>query len=340
MRPTRLIHVGARGRGRWPIELVREDPRFESVALVSREPETLTNELSAAGLSDKCAFRDLPSALAAVDCDAVVVATPVELHARDLQIAFDAGKHVLVEKCLSNDWEEAKELVVAAENSGVHLLVAQNYRFNPDWRALQSGVISGAYGKIGLVQMTVHKYRPAPRQQDYPLAVFWDQGCHHVDAFQSMLGPINEATAHTYSAPWSRYRDDAAVFALLRFESGAMWAYDLSNVVRRFHVACSLHSSEGALVLTDPLASSRWLWYPAAADDDAAFGWNDEPVEVPVPSGPASGEHGVLDAFHDAIESGKMTGIDGRSNLETLRVCEMVQRSVEEGRTVLRDEVT
>lgn len=339
MTPIRLVHVGARGRGRWPVDLVRDDPRFESVAIVSREPLTLTDELKAAGLTADRAFADLSTALETVDCDAVVVATPVEVHARDLRVAFDAGKHVLVEKCLSNDWAEAVDLVDAAEGAGVRLIVAQNYRFNPEWRALAHGIAGGAYGRVGLVQMTVHKYRPAPRQQDYPLAVFWDQGCHHVDAFQSVLGPIVAATAHTYSAPWSQYRDDAAVMALLRFESGANWIYDLSNLVRRFHVACSVHSAEGALVLDEPLGAAQWLWYAAAAGEDAAFGWNGTPVPVPVPDGPPSGEHGVLDAFHAAIVDGVPTGLDGRANLETLRVCEMVQRSVELRRTVTRDEV-
>ena len=339
MTPIRTIHVGARGRGRWPVDLINDDPRFESVALVGREPELLSDALESAGLNEDRAFTDLTTALEQVDCDAVIVATPVELHARDLHTAFDAGKHVLVEKCLSNDWVEAKELVDAADHAGVRLIVAQNYRFNPEWRALASAVDSGDYGEIGLVQMTVLKYRPAPRQQDYPLAAFWDQGCHHVDAFQAVLGPVAEVTAHTYSAPWSRYRDDAAVLTLLRFQSGATWVYDLSNLARKFAVSCSLHSADGAFELTDPLAGSRWLWYPAAAGDDVAFGWNDAPIDVPVPLGPLTGEHGVLDAFHDAIVNGAETGIDGRANLETLRVCEMVRRSVELGRTVHRSEV-
>lgn len=339
MSPIRTIHVGARGRGRWPVDLIRKDPRFESVALVSREPEQLSDVLVSAGLDDNHVFTDLTTALEQIDCDAVIVATPVELHVRDLQIAFDAGKHVLVEKCLSNDWDQAKELVTTAEMAGVRLLVAQNYRFNPEWRALAVAVGSGDYGEIGLVQMTVLKYRPAPRQQDYPLAAFWDQGCHHVDAFQAILGPIAEVTAHTYSAPWSRYRDDAGVLTMLRFESGATWNYEISNLARKFAASCSLHSPHGAFELADPLAGGHWLWYPAAAGDDAAFGWNDKPIAIAVPPGPSSGEHGVLDAFHDAIVENAVTGIDGRANLETLRVCEMVRRSVEFGRTVKRTEV-
>lgn len=336
MSPIRVIHAGARGRGRWPVDLIADDPRFESVALVGRHPELLDDELAAAGLTATDAFADLMVALESVECDAVIVSTPVELHARDLRAAFAAGKHVLVEKCLSNDWNEAKELVAEAEQAGVRLVVAQNYRFTPDWRALSAAVASGKYGEIGLVHMTVHKFRPAPRQQDYPLAAFWDQGCHHVDSLQSVLGPIAEANACTYSAPWSQYRDDAAVTSIMRFESGATWVYDLSNLVRRFHVASSLHSAAGALVAD----WGPWQWFETASDETAAFGWNRDPIPLPIPDGPPTGEHGVLDAFHGAIMSGDSMGLDGRSNLETLRVCEMVQRSVELRRPVQRWEVT
>ena len=336
MTPIRVVHAGARGRGRWPVDLIAPDPRFVSVALVGREPDLLTEELAVASLGPVDAFADLETALDAVECDAVIVSTPVELHSRDLRIAFAAGKHVLVEKCLSNDWEEAKSLVAEAEAAGVNLVVAQNYRFQPDWRAVAAAVSGGAYGEIGLVHITAHKFRPAPRQQDYPLAPFWDQGCHHVDVLQSFLGPIVEVSAHTYSAPWSRYRDDAAVMAIMRFESGATWVYDLSNLVRRFHVASSLQSAEGVLASD----WGAWSWYAVTSADDASWGHNAEAVPIPIPPGPPTGEHGVLDAFHSALTGGDAMGVDGRSNLETLRVCEMVVRSVEFGRPVLRSEVS
>ncbi len=336
MTPIRVVHAGARGRGRWPVDLIAHDPRFASVALVGREPGRLTDELAAASLGSDDAFSDLSSALDTVECDAVIVSTPVELHARDLRVAFAAGKHVLVEKCLSNDWEEAKSLVAEAEAAGVHLVVAQNYRFQPDWRAVAAAVSSGDYGEVGLVHITAHKFRPAPRQQDYPLAPFWDQGCHHVDVLQSFLGPIVEVSAQTHSAPWSRYRDDAAVTAILRFESGATWVYDLSNLVRRFHVANSLHTAEGVFASD----WGAWSWYAVTSEDDAPWGHNAEAMTIPIPPGPPTGEHGVLDAFHSALTTGDPMGVDGRSNLETLRVCEMVQRSVGSGRPVLRSEVS
>ncbi len=235
--PLRTVHVGARGRGAWPLQLMAADDRFEPVAIVTRDPATTAEVLAPARLSPDAAFADLASALAAVECDVVVVCTPVELHARDLLTAFAAGKDVLVEKCLSNNWTEACALAAGAEAAGVELVVAQNYRYTAATMTLQAALATGEYGAAGIVDIAMHKYRPAPRQQNYPFAMFWDQGCHHADDLQLCLGPVVSASARTFSAPWSRYRDDAAIQVLLTFESGATCSYLLSNVRPRVGAA-------------------------------------------------------------------------------------------------------
>ena len=136
--PLRTVHVGARGRGAWPLQLMAADDRFEPVAIVTRDPATAAEVLAPVRLSPGAVFTDLASALAAVECDVVVVCTPVELHARDLPTAFAAGKDVLVEKCLSNNWTEACALAVGAEAAGVELVVAQNYRYTAATMTLQA----------------------------------------------------------------------------------------------------------------------------------------------------------------------------------------------------------
>jgi len=324
----RTIHVGVRGRGAWPLLLMRDDPAFEPVAIVTRDPATLDDPLPK--------FAGLPAALDAVDCDTVIVCTPVELHARDLRIAFAAAKHVLVEKCLSNSWTEACALVREAETAGVELVVAQNYRYTASTQTLHDALTSGEYGNAAVIDLAMHKYRPAPRQQDYPYAMFWDQGCHHVDDLQWCVGPIAAVRATTFGAPWSRYRDDAAIQALFTFESGATCSYLLSNVSRANDLRFLVHTDRGVL----RWEADHWEFAAAAAPDDAPFGWNDAPVAVEPPAGiPPSGEHGVRATFRRAVTERVPTEISGRANLETLRVCEMVQRAGERGSTVRREDV-
>jgi predicted dehydrogenase len=313
-----------------------EERRFAPTAIVTRDPATIGEVAPDGAAADVRVGTDLETVLDDVDCDVVVVCTPVELHARDLRVAFDAGKDVLVEKCLSNDWAEACALVREAEEAGVELVVAQNYRYTVPTQTLHAALVSGDYGAASVVDLAMHKYRPAPRQQNYPFAMFWDQGCHHVDDLQWCLGPITSVTARTFSAPWSRYRDDAAIQAFFTFDSGAHCTYVLSNVGRGNELRWSVHTDAGLLTRR----GEEWRWAEALAPDDAPFGWNAPPVAVPPPAGvPPSGEHGVLDALHRAVTQRTPTEISGRANLETLRVCEMVQRAGTLGRKVTRDEV-
>jgi predicted dehydrogenase len=309
------------------------DARFEPVAVVTRDPASIDEAVAQVAPTPLPAFTSLAEAVDVRDCDVVVVCTPVELHARDLRVAFAAGKDVLVEKCLSNRWPEACSLVAEAEAAGVELVVAQNYRYGAPTRTLHEAVVSGEYGAAGVIDLAMHKYRPAPRQQDYPLAMFWDQGCHHVDDLQWCFGPIEAVHATTFSAPWSRYRDDAAIQARFDLSSGATCSYLLSNVGRAHELRFSVHTDRGLLTRS----GDGWTWSEALAPEDAPFGWNAPAVAVPAPAGlPESGEHGVVDVLHRAVTQRVQTEISGRANLETLRVCEMVERACRDDRVVTR----
>ena len=139
-----------------------------------------------------------------------------------------------------------------------------------------------------------------------------------------------------FTAPWSRYRDDAAIQARFTFESGATCTYVLSNVARANELRYSVHTDRGAL----RLHHDRWEFSEAIAPDDAPFGWNAPAQPVDVPDGvPPSGEHGVVDAFRRAVTTREPTEISGRANLETLRVCEMVQRAGNTGSEVTRSDL-
>src|SRR4029453_298817 len=57
------------------------------------------------------------------DLDAVAIATPARTHAALALAAFEAGKHVLVEKQLADDAAQAADMVEAAERFGRVLMI-------------------------------------------------------------------------------------------------------------------------------------------------------------------------------------------------------------------------
>jgi predicted dehydrogenase len=72
--------------------------------------------------------------------DALIVATPNYLHAPQTITALNAGVHVMVEKPMSMNEQEAEQMCEAAEKSGTLLMVAHCWRFDPDvlWLKEQS----------------------------------------------------------------------------------------------------------------------------------------------------------------------------------------------------------
>ena len=80
--------------------------------------------------------------------DAVVVASPHALHYEHARAALEAGAHVLCEKPMTVDPDEAWALVDLAAARGRHLLIANGYHYLPGMAALRRKVIDGAVGEI------------------------------------------------------------------------------------------------------------------------------------------------------------------------------------------------
>jgi len=82
------------------------------------------------------------------EIDAVTICTPTVTHADLALRAIEAGKHVLVEKPMTNTLVEAKALIRAAKKNGVHLTVGFVERFNPAVREAMNIVDQGTVGRV------------------------------------------------------------------------------------------------------------------------------------------------------------------------------------------------
>ena len=110
----RTIHVGAGGRGRWPLNRFQERDDFEAVALVDVRADNLAAARETTGLGSDACFDSLTAALNSVEADAVVVITPPDLHADQCIEAVRAKKHLLVEKPFTKELSQARQIVAAA----------------------------------------------------------------------------------------------------------------------------------------------------------------------------------------------------------------------------------
>src|SRR5262249_19036316 len=106
------------------IPAIEAEPRSLLYGVVSRD--------RAKGLRyARRVWTDLAEALADPDVDAVYVATPVFLHAPQTIAALHAGKHVLCEKPVAMDFDQACSMTRAARDAGKTLGIAYYRRMYP-----------------------------------------------------------------------------------------------------------------------------------------------------------------------------------------------------------------
>lgn len=87
--------------------------------------------------------------------DAVTIATPHRFHCEMGLRALDAGKHVLVEKAMCLNAEEASTMLAAARRAGRVLTVYQNWRHMPDAHLVHDVIASDALGRVRRIESRV-----------------------------------------------------------------------------------------------------------------------------------------------------------------------------------------
>ena len=131
-------------------------------------------------------FTDLDSALADDDLDAVVIASPSELHVQQTLSAISAGKHVLIEIPLAISHEGARNVAGAARGFGLKVQVAHTRRFDEVGVFVKEFVGSGKTGQIYQNQSYSLWFRHenvgwTGYQRSWVDDILFHHGCHLVD---------------------------------------------------------------------------------------------------------------------------------------------------------------
>jgi D-apiose dehydrogenase len=156
-------------------------------------------------------FAELDELLVQPAVDAVDIATAVETH-RDYALqAAAAGKHVLCQKPLAPSFAEAVALVRDCEAAGVRLMVNENWRWRPWYRAARDLLDRGAIGRPFYLRLA-SRSAPAVTTPERPPESLFDRqpflrrmrplivlelGPHHIDIVRFLFGEPHEVYART-----------------------------------------------------------------------------------------------------------------------------------------------
>jgi len=141
----RFAVVGA-GRGKTFINAAQNsDSGIELVAICDQNEAALEKWKGHDGVR---LYNDFAQVLNDPDVDAVCIATPVPIHARQSIAALEAGKHVLSEVTACYTLEEGWDLIAAVERTGLTYMMAENYCYIAAVMQVQNMVDQGVFGDL------------------------------------------------------------------------------------------------------------------------------------------------------------------------------------------------
>jgi len=94
--------------------------------------------------------------------DAVIIATPTDLHAGQVEQAARAGKAIFCEKPIDLDIDRVRSCLKVVAETGARLMVGFNRRFDREFRALRAHIKAGAVGEIEMIQLVSRDHAPPP----------------------------------------------------------------------------------------------------------------------------------------------------------------------------------
>ncbi|MEX2400908.1 MAG: Gfo/Idh/MocA family oxidoreductase [Rhodothermales bacterium] len=163
------------------IPAMQQGELINVTAIASRNAERAQATAEELGIDN--AYGSYEELLEDADVDAVYIPLPNHLHVEWAIKALEAGKHVLCEKPIGLDADDARRLVrAAADHPKLKVMEAFMYRFHPQWQRAYDLVAEGAIGELRAIHSTFSYFNDDPdnvrNQADIGGGALMDIGCY------------------------------------------------------------------------------------------------------------------------------------------------------------------
>ncbi len=305
-----VIQVGVGGMGQTWLSTVAASDHVEHVAWVDVDEQVLKEKCEAYNFSLRHCYTSLQEALQKEKAQGLINVTPPQYHKEISCAALEAGLHVLSEKPLADSMTSAIDIVECAEEAGMILMVAQNYRYRDVIGTLRETVASGQYGAVGQVQVNFFKgphFGGFREEMDYPLII--DMSIHHFDLMRHILDADPQTLrGHSWNPQWSWFSGDASACLFFEFED------DLSVVYNGTWCSTGAETSwngDWRIECEQGVILSR---------DDVVYAANtgDPLVKIANKEQKRSNQAYLLHEFYEAVTQRTLPGTHGRDNLKSL----------------------
>ncbi len=250
------MKVGIIGAGRQGVrraQAINNDQETELVAVADID----FNRAKALSQQMRCqAVANWEEIMEATEIKAVLICTPPHLHAQMSIAALEKGKHVLCEKPLARNPEEAKHIVDAAKAGGMKLKCGFNHRHHPGIQKAREWFDKGVIGELNFIRC---RYGIGGRL-DYDKewrahakisggGELMDQGIHILDLCRWFMGEFSQVFGFLSTRFWDIAPLEDNAFALLRTEKGQVASIHASWTQWKNLFSLELFGQEGYILV-------------------------------------------------------------------------------------------
>ena len=325
MRSYGVGMIGAGHAGREHLKAVRDHPQTHVVGLAVACPSqeraaALANEFGIKFLTDD--YREL---LTRDDIDVICVCSPNRLHARQILESLAAGKHVLCEKPMVTNIEDAQRVVTASQTAGTRFLVGQICRFSPIYRAIKRLYDDGDLGQAFFAEADYIKQSLSIQKRWWldprePHFTVFNGGVHPLDLLRWVVGEVDEVQAYSNHMVVREATFDDCVIATLRFANGCIGKLLVAfGASMPYELNLSIYGTQGT-ARNDRLFLER---LPGLQDF----------ARLPIPvvrEHPYFGDE--WDELVAAIKEDRPTRVDALDGARTVALCAAVGEALDTGR--------
>ncbi len=198
---TKTIKVALAGAGAFGLkhlDAIKSIDGVEAISLAGRELDKTKQAAAKYGVGH--VTTDLAESLKLPGLDAVILATPTQMHAAQAVQCLEAGKHVQVEIPLADSLTDAEAVVAVQKRTGLVAMCGHTRRFNPSHQFVRQRILKGEFH---IQQMDVQTYffrrtnmNALGEPRSWTDHLLWHHAAHTVDLFAYQCGaPIVKANA-------------------------------------------------------------------------------------------------------------------------------------------------
>lgn len=264
--------------------------------------------------------------------DAVLVATPHDLHEEHCVAAFEAGKHVIIEKPISRNLQEAEKIIAAAQKAGTVGMIGFCERFYDEHAYIKTLLDNKSLGRLLSARIDHYQNFNPPQnswwrdEQSVGGGAVIGSGVHRLDLLRWYFGEAVSVYAKAVKMP-RRLNAEACVHAVIEFDSGVIADFSI-NWASYNYLYCeglSISGENGLVVTVTGLTNKLGL-----ADVD-----NGMLKDFTAPRSLTMYEH-----FAECIETGTQPLTSLEEGYKSLQLVRAIYKSIETGTSVVPQTVT